>query len=444
MNMRTYARKATRVGVDSPLNNHRFVQLLAARLATNIAVDAIHYALLIDVVRQTGSALHTSLLILTFTAPGVFLGMIGGVAADRFSRRMILISVHVARGLACIAFFRFSNDIWAIYLISVTFSAVNPISGPAEYASVPGLIGPHRLTSGHAWLNLMSLAGQAIGIGILAPVLLRTIGPGPVYVTAAILYFAAALLILQMGRLPRTSVSGVEEGSIADVRAQFMRVWRFLRADPPSYMATIEMSVVASAVLVTISVLPAYTEEVLGVSAENTVFVMAPAVVGMAAGLRLVGPLSREFGSGVVVSAGFVMMIAGAFTLVFIEPLTTLFTSWGAGPGSGWPLPAPPAIVLAAMLLAIPVGFANTAVAVAARAVLQERSPPDLQGRVFAAQGVVANLGSIVPLVLGGFVAELFGVRVVMVLVGLGAAVVGVWTRIGGHEPPPVAAAAGG
>ncbi len=417
-------RRASNASGESLLQSRRFVQMLFARLTSAVAVDALHYALLIAIVRETGSTIHSSLLILTFTAPGVAVGLFAGVAVDHASRRFILIATHLLRAAACLALFRFADHVWALYVISLLFSSVNPFAGPAEYAVLPGLVGAQRLTSGNAWFNLASLAGQAAGIGVIAPIFLKTTGPEPVYLLSAVLYGAAALLVLQMGRLSRAKrpFEGQRGQRLGDVRAQVQQMWRFLRSDRPAYLATVEMSIVTAAILVTVSVLPAYTEDVIGVSAENAVFVFAPAVIGMAAGLRLVTPLAARFGNAFIVTGGFVILVASCLTLGFIEPFTTLVTGFDIGPGTDpLPFPTPSEIVLSAMIISVPLGFSYTAVTVAARSVLHERTPDELQGRVFAVQAVLAGLAAITPLILGGVLAELVGVRFVLVLIGAAA-----------------------
>jgi len=56
---------------------------------------------------------------------------------------------------------------------------------------------------------------------------------------------------------------------------------------------------------------------------------------------------------------------------------------------------------------------------VAARAVLNERAPAEMQGRIFAAQMMLGSVASIVPLFIVGGLAELVSARIVIILVTL-------------------------
>ncbi len=86
-----------------------------------------------------------------------------------------------------------------------------------------------------------------------------------------------------------------------------------------------------------------------------------------------------------------------------------------------------PPIVTTAMLFAVPVGFGLSLNLVAARTVLNERVPEGMQARVFATQGAIANIGSLVPLFLTGVLTSLIGARPVMLLAAIVSAVLPIW-----------------
>ena len=74
------------------------------------------------------------------------------------------------------------------------------------------------------------------------------------------------------------------------------------------------------------------------------------------------------------------------------------------------------------------IGMALALVIVSARVVLQERPPAAMRGRVIAAQLALANAVAVLPLLLGGSLADRVGIRPVMSLLGLlalGAGVIG-------------------
>ena len=52
-----------------------------------------------------------------------------------------------------------------------------------------------------------------------------------------------------------------------------------------------------------------------------------------------------------------------------------------------------------------------------------------MQGRVFAAQSVLANLVAIVPVVLAGFLADTVGVAPVLICAGIAALLAAAWSQ---------------
>jgi MFS family permease len=63
----------------------------------------------------------------------------------------------------------------------------------------------------------------------------------------------------------------------------------------------------------------------------------------------------------------------------------------------------------------MPLGFGYAIVLVAARLITYEYVPAQMHGRVFAFQGVLSSLASIVPLLLVGLLTHLIGPRAVLV-----------------------------
>jgi len=73
------------------------------------------------------------------------------------------------------------------------------------------------------------------------------------------------------------------------------------------------------------------------------------------------------------------------------------------------------------VLLIVGVGLSLATVTVPSRTVIQERPPVEMRGRVIAAQLALSNAAAIVPLLLGGALADWMGIQPVIGLLGLAA-----------------------
>src|SRR5215472_7332439 len=105
-----------------------------------------------------------SLIILAYTVPAVAISPFAGVLADRYDRKLIMVSSNVIRALLIalipIASFvpAFKNDYAHLLLITFAFAAVGQLFSPAEAAAIPSLISRRALITA----NSMVLATMVI------------------------------------------------------------------------------------------------------------------------------------------------------------------------------------------------------------------------------------------------------------------------------------------
>lgn len=413
----------------SLLENRRFVSLCLARFFSSSAQHALYYGLLIVVVNRTGSSIHSGILIFTFLLPGVLVGLHTGVAADRWPRQAVMFLSQSLRALACVAFFLWGDSLWRLYAVTLGFSVFAQFNSPAESASVPSIVAGGRLTAANALLNLTSLIAQGVGMLLLAPLFMKTVGEKPLFVVASLLFAGAAVAVLSLGHLA-PGPAGQRAAEPGTLTEQFRQAWRFLMADNAAYNALVQLTLVTTAVLVLAVLIPHYVDDVLGTRVDNAAFVFAPAGLGLLLGLRLVPWLDTHIGSARVVTIGFVFFVACLAALSFVEELADLFEAQGSYLADMWEWSRLSLNATVAMALAIPLGFAFSLVSVAARAVLNERAPADMQGRIFAAQMVLGSVASIIPLFIVGGLAELLSARIVIILVTMAVVVAAIYSRL--------------
>jgi len=406
------------VQAGSLLENRRFVSLCLARFLSSTAQHAIYFGLLIVVVERTGSSIHSGLLIFCFLLPGVLTGLYAGVVADRSPKRLVMFLSQALRAAACVAFFLWGDSVWRLYAIILGFATVAQFNSPAESAAVPAIVPYERLASANALLNLTSILAQGAGMLVLAPLFMKTVGEEPLFIVAALLFAGAAFVV--------TSLSGLEAGARHGERPvvpggglteEFRKAWRTILYDSKVCSAVVQLTLATTAILVLATLLPHYLSEVLGTRVDNAAFVFAPAAIGLFAGLRLAPWLGQRIGNAQVVTTGFVLFLVCLASLGFVEEFAGLMrdqatTFTDAIEWTGLSLDA-----TVAMGLSIPLGFAYSLVGVAARAVLHERAPADMLGRIFAMQMVLGSLAAIIPLFIVGGLAELVSARVVIILV---------------------------
>ncbi|MFE6171907.1 MFS transporter [Streptomyces sp. NPDC056464] len=154
----------------------RYYILLTAYLASSLGNWVYRLALPLLVLHLTGSALSTGVLYAVEYVPFLLLSMPGGVFADRFDRRRLLIAGDMAAGViaGCLAVLVVLDvhTLWPIYLAAFLLACVEPVYHPAFQSFLPDIVPSERLGQANAWMqtgdNIMAMAGPAIAGGLVA------------------------------------------------------------------------------------------------------------------------------------------------------------------------------------------------------------------------------------------------------------------------------------
>jgi len=275
---------------------------------------------------------------------------------------------------------------------------------------------------------------------VLGPLLVKVVG-------AQGLFFSMAAAIVVCGALvwPLPSSRGEhdpkvpanEREAIQGVWHDVQDIWHFVMRDRVVALAMVQWTIGAILGLVVATLVPSFAERLLNVPAENAVFVMAPAGIGMVAGTALLNRCGDRFEKHFLVNLGlFTVAACLALTggLAFVAALLTA----GKVELIEMPVLGQVSIVVPPiMALALIAGFGFVTIMVPAQTFLQERAPVELRGRVFAVQLMLSNFASIVPLLLLGGLADVIGVDKTLLLIGILIAVAGmISVRIAPGEAP--------
>jgi len=426
------------------LKNPRFRRLLESRILGQAAWNAMIFGLLILVVEDSGSSVQSTFLIVAMTLPSILFGIPGGAVADMLPLRFSLTIGYLLRAGVAGALIFYHSELLFIYLFVFAASTVGQVFTPAEAATVPAIVQKKQLPAANSLMVLTLIMGQIIGAAMLAPFLWKIFGgPIPVLIVVMMFFLAASYVIGWMTSGYGSSKPEENRPSLGFMEAM-REGFRILRTVRQAYLAILYLVIAGAMGKMLIILLPKFTEDVLEISPEDTVFVAAPAAIGAGLGLALAPPAARMFGAWRVVGVGFVILMAGLIGLGlvvyvrdFIENnfdfgLTFLDDEVGLE-----------SVITVTMLLAMPVGFAFTLVSVAARVVMNEQAPPEAQGRVFAVQMAIGDFVSLLPLLLVGVVADVVGVRATLLAASISAVGVASYltfsSRFGpvDSKPPP-------
>jgi MFS family permease len=432
------------VGERSIWRNREFLLLWLAQAISQTAQNAIWYGIVVLVQRQGHSSTLLSLAVLTLIIPSVIFGVLAGVYVDRWDKRTVLIGTNLIRGMIAFSYGLFGLPqvlpLSLLFVINFLFSTVGQFFAPAETAMIPTVVPRNKLLQANSLFHLTFTASQLGGLVVLGPLLAKVLGVEGLFVSmaAAIVICAALVWPLPSSRGEHDpSLPASEREAIQGVWQDVQDIWHFVMRDRVVALAMVQWTIGAILGLVVATLVPSFAERLLNVSAENAVFVMAPAGIGMVAGTALLNRWGDRFEKHFLVNVG---LFTVAACLAFTGGLAFLAAWLTAGNVELIELPMlgqVSAVVPPIMALALVAGFGFVSIMVPAQTFLQERAPVELRGRVFAVQLMLSNFASIVPLLLLGGLADVIGVDKTLLLIGVLIAAAGVISvRIAPGEAP--------
>jgi MFS family permease len=407
--------------------NRDFLLLWLAQAISQTAQNAIWYGIIVLVQDRSKSSTQLSLAVLTLIIPSVVFGVLAGVYVDRWDKRSVLIATNVIRGSIAFLYAAFgfvdSLPLSLLFVVNFAFSTVGQFFAPAETAMVPAVVSRGRLLQANSLFHLTFTASQLVGLVMLGPLLAKLI-------SVHWLFIGMASAIVLCGGLvwPLPAHHGEHDPSVPASEGEAIRgVWQdvcaigsFVLRQRVVALAMVQWTIGAILGLVVATLVPSFAYGLLHVEAQDAVFVMAPAGVGMVAGTALLNRWGTRFEKHFLVNVGLFTVAAclgltGAVAWI-TEALTNSHPPLMSVPRLGYEVSQ---LVPVVMALALFAGFGFVAIMVPSQTFLQEHAPVTLRGRVFAVQLMLSNFASIVPLLLLGGLADLIGVDKTLLLIAL-------------------------
>ncbi len=372
---------------------------LVSLIGTQMQVAAVNW----HVYLLTGSPLALGFVGLARVVPIVAFSVAGGLAADRYDRRRVMLSAQtamtlVAAGLALLTATG-RDSVAALYAGTALIAAAAAFDSPARQALTPRLV-PLQVLGGALSLNLAMFHAAMIGGPALAGLLIAKLAPDPahgraglavLYALNAVSFLGTILALLTMRTSGRVEAPpGGHEGLVESLRAGLRFVF-----GTPIMVWSMTLDFFATFFSGSLSLLPVVADKVLGVGAHGYGWLVAAPAVGALAGSLLTSlvPLPRRQGRLLLVAVA----AYGGFTVVY--GLSRSF----------W-------LTFAALALT---GFADVASTVVRQLVRQLLTPDELRGRMTAVNMIFFMGGPQLGELEAGLVASLFASVAVGVTVSI-------------------------
>lgn len=415
---RLLPRRAREPKQPSLMVDEQFRAYWLSRVTSQTAQNALIYAFLLIVADVAERATFNSLFVICSIIPAIIFGLPAGITVDQFARRPMLIGLNLLRFLFIAMLVLQPPSLVGIFATTLALWTIHQFYAPAETAMLVGMVPRERYAQAQAFANLAMISAQLLGLVVLAPLLLKTVGPRVLFAVCAALFVVAAGFTVMLPKLheAREAMGRTRQ----TLRRTLVEGWRGLQSDPVTFQALVADVLIGIGLSSILVIVPLYLGRVLETPSENSVFVFAPAALGLVIGLRYAPSVGRIFGEQRVATAGLIGFAACVAAVGFVEPFRTFLVS-------GLRLPIDqiadlvriPSLVLITMLISIPAGAFTAFVNVTARTLLLGHTPPTRRGQTVATSQLLVNVGALVPTLLAGIAADLFGVERVAVAIAV-------------------------
>lgn len=182
-----------------------WIGLLISRIGSEMQVVAVNW----QVYLMTGSALSLGLIGLSRFLPILFFSLFGGMAADIFNRRKIMLFAQLLMIFVSgvLAFTTYSGHIspWLIYLLIAGNSIASAFDTPARQSLVPSLLPKKYFMNGVSLNTIMWQTAIVLGPS-LSGFIIAYLGVTSVYIINFFSFFAVIIALIMMktsGRVER-------------------------------------------------------------------------------------------------------------------------------------------------------------------------------------------------------------------------------------------------
>lgn len=293
------------------------------------------------VLELSGSVTAVGITVFMQFAPSLLLMPLGGILADRYSKRLILMISQGSAGLlaAIMAVLALTGQlqVWHIYVIAFVLGLVVVADQPARQVFVNELVGPAQLRNAISLNASIFQLGGMIGPAV-SGVLISAVGGGWAFVVNAVACCVTvmSLFLIRSGELMKMAPAKRSKGHL-------MEGVRYALSKPTIFWPAIMAAVFAVFGLSLAVLMAAYANNVFDVGAGGYGLLNTLVALGALAGalastrfarLRLRGVMAAAGSYGVVliiasmaptmVTFGAVMVVAGFASLLFLTSANQL------------------------------------------------------------------------------------------------------------------------
>ena len=405
-------------GFIKVLKNTDFVILWLGQIFSQLA-DKIYLVLMIAIISSNfqpeGESISSwvSLIMIAFTLPAIFFGSLAGVYVDRWSKKAVLVLSNIGRGLLvllipfCLSISNIKINILSLpfafcLLLLITFlvSTLTQFFAPAEQASLPLIIKKKNLLAANSIYTTTMMAMLIIGFAIGEPLLESIASWAEKFafsygkeVLVGFSYTLAGVILIVLNTKETSKDKQIKENHPwQDIKDGL----RYLKYNPHISKAMLQLIILFSIFAALAVLAVSLAETIPGMEADQFGYLLASAGVGIAIGATIVTQQGQRITNDQLSLWGLIGMAIALMGLSFATNN-----------------------LLFALTITVILGIFAALVGVPMQTTIQGETPPHMRGKVFGLQNNAVNIALSLPLALAGIAETYFGLRIVLIALGV-------------------------
>ncbi len=393
------------------LKNFNFLTLWSGQVFSQLA-DKVYLVLMIALISSRFQAEGQSIsgwvsaIMIAFTLPAIFFGSVAGILVGRTAKQPVLVLTNILRGALVLSIPFLLGWVgnapgWGglplgfDLLLGVTFlvSTLTQFFAPAEQAILPLVVEKRDLLSANSLYTTTMMAASVVGFAIGERVLdwadhwvqsLLGLASGkPLAVGVSYLLAAGLILLMRVHEPDHMTASETHIWQDIQDGLDFLKKHRQVRG------ALIRLVVLFS-VFAALAVLAVRLAQVIpALETDQFGWLLSVGSLGLGVGAIVVGQFGERQSRAKLGIVGTLGMAACLVVLALFE--THL----------GWAIASITLFGFFAALLGIP-----------AQTTIQEKTPPQMRGKIFGLQNNAVNIALSLPLALAGIAEQFLGLRI--------------------------------
>ncbi len=394
-----------------------FLFLVLAEFFSMFAMNLLNFALLLVVFSISKSNAAVAGVIMAFTIPNIIFGILAGVMVDRWNKKNVLFLTNILRAFFVLPLAFFNTNLALVYFFTFCVSTITQFFIPAETPIIPLLVRKDLLLSANALFGMGIYASTLLAYALSGP-FIYIFGKTNIFFFLFVIFLIAGFFI----SLIRASKSKIEpkinKDEILGFREEAKIVLKLISKTKSLYHALFSLTLTQIIILVFAAIGPGYASQILNIDIESfPIIFVTPAILGVIVGAVTIGSFFHKTRKSRLTKVG-----------LFIMGFATLLLPYGSKVESrsfiqllNYYLPhlLTLNILHIMVVLAFILGVAIAFVFIPANTTLQEEASDQSRGKIYGFLNTFFGIVSIIPVLLVGGLADIFGVKIILTGIGI-------------------------